>query len=149
PSRRQPRGPPVLVAEGDAGEEPLVLPDRTTEADGDLLAVALVQHVLRLEVALGEVRRRVVEVDPAVLREMDDDPVRRGAEEGEPGDLELSEAIAEGTTPVGLLDAPRQRALAPDARPVGVGEARAGEGPGREDQGVGRREGVDGGRPEL
>jgi len=60
----------------NARDEALILPHRPAEADGDLLAVPLVQHVLGLEVALAEIRRGVVEIDTAVLLEVDDHPVR-------------------------------------------------------------------------
>src|SRR5262249_59698500 len=64
---RQARGPPVLVAEGDARQQALVLADGAAQRDGHLLAVVLVEHRLGFEVALAEVWRRVVELDTAVL----------------------------------------------------------------------------------
>src|SRR5439155_25097058 len=73
----------------------------------------------------------------------------RGLVEGEPGDLQLAQAVAEAAAAVGLLDTAGERALAPDARPVGVGEARAGEGAGREEERVARGQGVDGGRAQV
>ena len=136
-ARGEPRRAAVLVAEGDAREEALVLADGAAQGDGDLLAVVRVQHLVGLEVALAEVRGGVVERDGAVLLEVDHHPARRGAVQREARDLLLAEAVAEGAAAVGLLDAAGERALAADARAVGIGEARAGEGSRREDERVG------------
>src|SRR3989304_3180728 len=144
-ARRQARGPAVLVADRDAAQQALVFADGAAEGDRDLLAVLGVQHVIRFVVALAQVRRRVVEPDAAVLPEVDDHPARRGAEQREPGDLQLAQAEAERAAGVRLLDAARERTLAADARAVGVGEARAGEGAGREDERVLRRQRINGG----
>jgi hypothetical protein len=106
-------------------------------------------YFLGLEVALAQVRCGVVELDRAVLLEMNDDPGGRGAVQGEARDLELPQPVAEAAAAVGLLDAAREWALAPDARTIGVGEAGAGERTGREDERVGRRQRIDGGRAEV
>src|SRR5262245_42170427 len=74
---------------------------------------------------------------------------RRGSVESEAGDPELSQPVAEGAAPVGLLDATGERTLAADARPIGVREARPGKGTGRKDQRVFRREGISGGGAQL
>src|SRR5437667_378179 len=141
--------PAVLIAEGDAREQALVFAHGTAQRDGDLLAVLLVQHLLGLEIALAQVRRGVVEVDGAVLLEVDDGPAGGRPVQRESGDLQLAQAIAEAAAAVGLLDAARERALTAHARTVGVGEARAGEGAGREDERVGGRQRVDSGRAQL
>src|SRR5205814_3823414 len=78
------------------------------------------------------------------LLEVDDDPARRGAVQREAGDAELSEAVAEAPPAVRFLDAAGERALAADAGPVGVGEARPREGAGGEDQWILRRQRIDG-----
>ena len=65
----------------------------------------------------------------------------------ETADLELPEREAEGAAGIGFLDAAGQRALAADAEPVGVGEIRSGEGAGRKDQRIARRQRVDLGHP--
>src|SRR4030095_4588732 len=62
------------------------------------------------------------------------------------GDVLRPQAIGEGAAAIGFLDAAGERALAADARPVGVGEARAGEGAGREGPRVGGGQGVRRGR---
>src|SRR6059036_991992 len=98
------------------------------ERRGDFLAVARQQHPVRLEVALAEVGPGVVEVERAILLEVQHDPVGRGAVQVEAGDPQLAHPVAEGAAAVRLLDAARERALAADARAVGVGERRAGEG---------------------
>src|SRR5439155_18484830 len=145
----QSRGPTVLVAEGNTAEKSLVFTDRPAERDRDFLAVLLVKIVLHFEVPLAQIRGRVVEVDRSVFLEVDDDPARRRAVEGEAGDLELPEPIAEGAAAVGFLDSACQRALAPDAGAVGVGEARASERPRGEDERILGRQRIDGGGAQL
>ena len=147
--RGQPRRPALLVAEGDAREEPFVLAHGPAERDGDLLAIPRVQQVVRLEVALAEIRGGVLEGDAAVLLEVENHPFPGGAEESEAGDLELAQHIAERPSAVGLLDAARERALAAHAGAIGVGETRAGEGSRREDEGVLRGKRLDGGGAHL
>src|ERR1700730_830929 len=142
-------GAAFRVAERDARDEPLVLAHRAAERDRDLLAVPGVQHPLGLEVALAEVGPGVVELDGAVLLEVDHHPVRGSVEQGEARDVLLAEPVAEAAAPVGLLDPAGQRALAAHAGWVGVGEARAREGPRREDERVGRGERVDSSRTQL
>ena len=149
PARRQPRRPAVLVAEGDARDEPLILADGAAQGDGHLLAVLLVEHGLRLEVALAHVGLGRVELDRPVLFEVDDHPVRGGAVQREPGDLLLAEAIAEGAAAIGFLDAAGQWALAADAGAIGIGEAGARERSGREDQRVLRRQRIDRGGAQV
>src|SRR5690606_33622016 len=84
-----------------------------------------------------------------ILLEVNNHPLGRGAEEGEAGDLELAQAIAEGAAAVGFLDAAGQRALAADASAVGIGETGAGKGAGREDERILRRERIDRGQAAL
>ena len=148
-ARGQPRRPSVLVAERDAREQALVLTHGATQRNRHLLAIVRVQHALGLEVALAHVGSGIVEVNGAVLLEVDHHPVRRGAVEREAGDLVMAEAIAERSAPVRLLDASGEWALAADARAVRVGEARAGEGPRGEDERVGGGQRIHGGRVQL
>ena len=127
-------GRPSLSLKAMPASRPWYSPTGPQSAERDLLAVPRVQHLGRLEVPLAEVRRGVVEVDRAVLLEVEDHPARRGAVQGEAGDLQLAQRVAEGAAAVGFLDAAGERALAAHARAVGVGEAGAGERAGREDQ---------------
>ena len=142
-ARGEARRAAVLVAEGDARDQALILADRAAKPEGHLLPVPGVQHLRRLEVPLAEIRRGVIEVDGPVLPEMEDHPLRCRAVQREAGDPQLAQAVAERAAAVRLLDASRQRALAADARAVGVREGGAGERAGREDQRIGRGQRVD------
>ena len=66
-TRGQPRGAQVLVAKGDAGQQPLVFADRAAEGNGHLATIVLVEHLGGCEIAFAQVGRRVVEGDRAVL----------------------------------------------------------------------------------
>src|SRR5439155_8047114 len=130
-------------------DQVLILAYRAEQPVSDLLAVLLLQQPASLEVALTEIGPGVVEGDRPVLLEVQNHPVRRGSAEREARDLELAERVAEGAAPVGLLHAAGERALAADARAVGVGKARAGKGSGREDQRILRPERIHGAGVQL
>src|SRR4029450_7163406 len=98
------------VAERDAGQQALVFADGTAQRYRDLLAVARVERARPPAVALAEVGPGVVEVERAVLLEVQHHPLGRGVEEREPRDLQLAQRVAERATAVGFLDAAGERA---------------------------------------
>ncbi len=124
----------VLVAERDTRDQALVLTHRAAERDRDLLAVLAVQHVLGLEVALAEIRPGVVELDRAVLLEVNDHPVGRGVEQREAGDLLLAEPVAEAAAPLASLTPPVSGLLQPTLVRLAF-DLQYRERPGREDRG--------------
>ena len=101
---RNTRRSALRVGEGDAGDQPAILPDRPANTQADLRAEFFVQHRGRLKSALAHIRLSGHVLDLAFFRDVHHHPIVGLPVKGEAGKLKLAERETECAARIGFLD---------------------------------------------